>query len=106
MLLSKALEIVGRHFGESRISRNQGVQSFIDSYFQNGKVTKGSDWLFEMSNERFETRHGIDRGASSVALATSMTSNERVEFASNAGRIVRGFLCHQLGVQMIFSPHN
>ena len=105
MLLSKGLEVVGRHFGKPRDVRNAGVQAFLDSYFETGRITKRAEWLFDIANTRFETRHAVKDQSSRLILTQRLTSEKATEFASNAGRAVRGFLCRQLGIPMVFGTH-
>jgi len=106
MLLSKALELVGRNYGKSRTTRNAGLQNFINSNFAPGLITETADWMFTKANTRFETRHGVDIDSPTFALAQPMTQKEAADYATNAGRTIRGFICSELGVQMVVSRHN
>ena len=99
-LLAKALEVVGKFFGDSRAARNTGLQAEMATLGVSPYLTRTAEWLFETANTRFDVRHAVDRGGPGVTLYPRMTDAERRDFWNNTDLIVRAFVCQQLGVAL------
>jgi hypothetical protein len=97
---AKALELAGAFFGQPRAARNTGLQAEMVKIGIASHLTQSVAWLFDMANTRFEVRHVVD-GYSPVTLHPRMDANEKHEFAVNADLVLRGFVCQQLGIDII-----
>jgi len=97
---AKALELAGAFFGQGRSARNSGLQKQVVKIGVAPHLTQTVEWLFEMANTRFDVRHVVN-GYSPVTLHPTMSGSERAEFQFNADLVIRGFICDQLGVDII-----
>jgi hypothetical protein len=99
-MFAKALEVVGRHYGKDRATRNSGLQAAMTRMGVTLRLKQSIEWLFNIANERFEIRHAVDKDAPTPALHPRITPTERQDFEEGATLIVRAFVCEQLGVGM------
>ncbi len=97
---AKGLELAGAFFGRAKAARNSGLENKMVNIGVLPHLTQTVEWLFEMSNTRFDVRHVVNQ-CSPVTLHPRMNATERVEFEYNADLVIRGFVCAQLGVPII-----
>lgn len=97
---AKGLELAGAFFGQKRVDRNSGLQTEMVKIGIAPHLTQSVEWLFDMANTRFDVRHAVN-GYLPVILHPRMNSTERREFKLNADLVLRGFICQQLGVEII-----
>jgi hypothetical protein len=98
--LAKALELVGRFFGQTRALRNQNLQDEMVRLGLGPHLTKSVEWLFETANTRYEIRHAVNQHSPGVELHPRLTQEEGEKFWSNGDLVVRGFVCSRLGVNI------
>jgi len=104
VLLSKALEIAGASYPASprttvRQARNAGLQTLVTDAGLAGNLTQTVEWLFDISNERRDIRHGWDKKARD--LHPLLTTQEAEEFVRNADLVVRVFICTELSLPVV-----
>lgn len=61
-----------------------------------GSLKRSFHWLFDMSNNRYNTRHIVRKGAASLALHVRMTGAELMDFQCDADLVLRSLVCQQL----------
>lgn len=61
-------------------------------------------WVYMIANQRRETRHSIDKGAS-VALKPGMTDQEKLDFLHDANLLVHWLMVHRLGVPLVLNEN-
>lgn len=98
--LAKALELAGAFYGKERAARNIGLQRHMLKIGIAPHLTQPVAWLFTMANTRSDVRHVVS-AHSPVDLHPRMTATEREDFLMNAEFVLRGFICTQLGVEII-----
>jgi hypothetical protein len=98
MMFAKAIEVVGRYHGITRIDRNAGIQNEMVSLGLAPHLKQSIEWLFEIANTRFDIRHAVDNKAAGVALHPRLQPEERNEFEHDANLVIGGFVCRQLGL--------
>jgi hypothetical protein len=104
LMLAKALEVAGRHYGAERAVRNAGLQQTMDRLGVTPHLKQNVEWLFNLANERFDIRHAVDKDAPGVSLHPKLTPVERREFEEDSTLVVRAFICDQLGVDFYIVP--
>jgi hypothetical protein len=103
-MFAKALEVVGRYYGQTRATRNNGLQNAMQAAGITPHLKRNVEWLFETTNTRFDIRHAIDDRAPGVSFHPKLTAGEWEDFEDDATLIVRAFICNQLGVETYIVP--
>lgn len=94
IFFAKALEMVHKLLPGKR---NQQKQDSLPVNITSN-LHKSLPWLFEMSNERVDTRHVVQR-TPTPTLHKQMSVQERQSFEDDADLIIRTVVCQQLGYE-------
>ena len=62
------------------------------------------NWLFEMCNQRRETRHAIDK-QDSLELKAQFTDEERDDFLHDSGLLLHFVVTRALGIPLVFNEN-
>jgi hypothetical protein len=104
LMLAKALEIVGRHYGTTRATRNSGMQQAMNDMGVARHLKQNVEWLFNIANERFDIRHAVDNDAAGVSLHPKLNPIEHRDCEEDATLAIRAFICERLGVALNIFP--
>lgn len=91
-LLAKGLELGSKLLpGEDNKVREKSLPENIRSALRHSL-----DWLFTMSNQRFDVRHVV-KNPQGPQLHQRMTAEERITFTEDADLVIRSIVCQQIG---------
>ncbi|MDQ3474307.1 MAG: hypothetical protein M3447_11275 [Acidobacteriota bacterium] len=90
-LFAKGLELGAQFLGSDKKAREKAIPDEIKS-----GIKRGLDWLFNVSNNRFDIRHVV-KDKATLDLHPKLTGVERGDFVHDADLIIRGVVCQQIG---------
>ncbi len=63
-----------------------------------GALKRSLHWLFDVGNNRYNTRHVVKRGAPAAVLHPRMTGEELTDYQSDADYVLRKLICDRLKI--------
>jgi len=90
-LLAKGLELGAPFLGSTKQARANAIPDEVK-----GGIKRGLDWLFNVSNNRFDIRHVV-KDKDTLDLHSKLTAIERSDFVHDADLIIRSIVCQQIG---------
>ncbi len=90
-LFAKGLELGAQFLGSHKKARNKAIPNETKS-----GMKRGLDWLFNVSNNRFDIRHVVT-DKTTLDLHPKLTGIERSDFVHDADLIIRSIVCQQIG---------
>jgi hypothetical protein len=90
---AKALELARKILpGSNDVSKEKSIG------LPNGSLKKSLHWLFDVGNNRFNTRHVVRKDSAAPALQPQMTGQEIMDYHQDADFILRSIVCQNLQV--------
>jgi hypothetical protein len=93
-LLAKGLELGEKLLpGKNHLEREKAIRTDVQV-----SLHHSLNWLFDMSNNRFDLRHVV-RDPKGPQLHPEMTDSERREFIEDGDLLIRTIICMQMGIE-------
>lgn len=64
-----------------------------------GSLKRSLHWLFDVANNRYNTRHVVNRRSAAPALHAPMSGQELIDYQHDADLILRTLVCQRLQIQ-------
>jgi hypothetical protein len=98
LLLAQGLEIARALLpGRSAADKENGLPATVRK-----ALSQPLNWLFEMSQQRRQTRHAIDK-RTNVSLKPSLTHDEELSFVHDANLILQFVASSQLSIPLVLN---